>query len=377
MTSTRGQGVAYISFASGLYGLERIALRTCELLQQDAAPALFAPPGPIHDAAAAARIRSYAFRSDADLLRKLIRWARKHDKAAAITSSVRQAALVRAAAVLSGKRIRQASAVHGGNSDAASFGHKSWLRRLGIPIVAVSEYVQSRLTEYGIPARRITLVENFILPRELQAFPQRKPFTHGEIPTRGVLVARIDRVKRLDLLVDALEESPRLRSRFTFELIGGPGDDSDALAPRIAALAPSIKPAGFDADPRRRIAAADFLLHTCPVEAFGMVVLEAMACRVPVVVPNVGGAACLVKDRQTGLLFDPYRVGDLERALMTLQTMTSDELNAITAAAAQQVQSRFAGAAQHDALAQLLHLRETGVHQLWKTLARPARSPLP
>jgi hypothetical protein len=28
---------------------------------------------------------------------------------------------------------------------------------------------------------------------------------------------------------------------------------------------------------------------------------------------------------------------------------------------------------QHDALARLLHLRETGVHLLWKTLSRTAR----
>jgi glycosyltransferase involved in cell wall biosynthesis len=373
MTLSQERSVAYISFAGGLYGLERIALRTCELLREDAHPALFAPPGPIHDAAAAARLRSYAFRSDADLLRKLAGWARRSARPAAITSNVRQAALVRLAGLLAGRRIRQASVVHGGNSDAASFGHKSWLRRLGVPVVAVSEYVRDRLVEYGVPGARITVVENFILPRELGEYPRRPPFARGEPISRGVVVARLDRVKRLDLLVDALHESPALRSRFTFGVIGGPGDDAEALRSRSAGLNGAVRFVGFDPDVRGRMAAADFLLHTCPVEAFGMVVLEAMACRVPVVVPGVGGAACLVKDRVTGLTFDPYRVGDLERALMTLQTMTSEEVYGMTEAAAAQVHSRFNGRPQHDALAGLLHLRETGVHMLWKTLSRTGR----
>ena len=38
------------------------------------------------------------------------------------------------------------------------------------------------------------------------------------------------------------------------------------------------------------IADADLLVHLCPVEPFGLAILEAMAAAVPVLVPNSGGA---------------------------------------------------------------------------------------
>ena len=65
-------------------------------------------------------------------------------------------------------------------------------------------------------------------------------------------------------------------------------------------------------------AASDLLIHTCPTEPFGMVILEAMAARIPVLVPDEGGAASLIDDGRTGFKFkadDPQRSGPENRGI--------------------------------------------------------------
>lgn len=64
---------------------------------------------------------------------------------------------------------------------------------------------------------------------------------------------------------------------------------------RLENLAPpGVRFAGFEKDRRRlaaALASADVLVHACPYETFGLGVAEAVACGLPVVVPNAGGAS--------------------------------------------------------------------------------------
>jgi glycosyltransferase involved in cell wall biosynthesis len=50
-------------------------------------------------------------------------------------------------------------------------------------------------------------------------------------------------------------------------------------------------------------------------ETFGMVVIEAFACGTPVIASRIGALADIVRDGETGLLFDPGNVADLEAKL--------------------------------------------------------------
>jgi L-malate glycosyltransferase len=54
---------------------------------------------------------------------------------------------------------------------------------------------------------------------------------------------------------------------------------------------------------------ADVLLLPSQLESFGLVALEAMACKVPTIATRVGGIPELIDDGVTGLLFE---VGDIE-----------------------------------------------------------------
>jgi alpha-1,6-mannosyltransferase len=64
----------------------------------------------------------------------------------------------------------------------------------------------------------------------------------------------------------------------------------------------------------RLLASCDVLVHPGDVETFGLIVLEAMACGLPVVGTNKGGVAELV-DTETGILAEPNDVGSLAGAI--------------------------------------------------------------
>jgi glycosyltransferase involved in cell wall biosynthesis len=53
------------------------------------------------------------------------------------------------------------------------------------------------------------------------------------------------------------------------------------------------------------MAAADLIIMPSLSEAFGRILIEAMACEKPVVATNVGGIPEIVEDGKTGLLVPP------------------------------------------------------------------------
>src|SRR5262249_28318338 len=84
---------------------------------------------------------------------------------------------------------------------------------------------------------------------------------------------------------------------------------------RAAAGGPGpILLAGFRSDIQRCMSALDLLLHTPRLEAFGLVVIEAMATGLPVVGSRIGGLPDLIRDGNTGFMAEPEQPASFARS---------------------------------------------------------------
>jgi alpha-1,6-mannosyltransferase len=110
-----------------------------------------------------------------------------------------------------------------------------------------------------------------------------------------VYAGRFTKEKKLPLLIEAVE---RLGPPYHLVMIGS-GAELPA-SPNMSCL-PFQRDASALAS---QIAGCDVLVHSGDQETFGLVVLEAMACGIPVVGVAAAGVAELV-DRDTGLLVEP------------------------------------------------------------------------
>jgi glycosyltransferase involved in cell wall biosynthesis len=88
------------------------------------------------------------------------------------------------------------------------------------------------------------------------------------------------------------------------------------------------------------LALADLLLMPSELESFGLVALEAMACKVPSIATRVGGVPELIDDGVTGLL---YEVGDVEGMAAGALSLLNDSerLKTMRDAARREAQKRF------------------------------------
>jgi glycosyltransferase involved in cell wall biosynthesis len=126
-----------------------------------------------------------------------------------------------------------------------------------------------------------------------------------------VLAARLQRWKRVERLVAAVPHVLEALPGTRFTVLGGedpaidPGylDELRALAGRLGA-GDAVTFAGHVPDAAERIGRAAVLAHAAGEEPFGLVLVEALARRVPVVGPAEGGAAEIVRDGTDGLLVD-------------------------------------------------------------------------
>jgi glycosyltransferase involved in cell wall biosynthesis len=134
--------------------------------------------------------------------------------------------------------------------------------------------------------------------------------------TRVGAVARLQRWKRIERLLDAVPHVLAAMPGTRFEVIGG-GEDA-AYAAELTRRGTAVTFTGHVDDPGARMAGLDVLVHTAELEPFGLVVAEALARGVPVVAPERGGPAEIVRDGVDGLLVDPDDASALAAAIVRL-----------------------------------------------------------
>ncbi len=157
------------------------------------------------------------------------------------------------------------------------------------------------LDRNGVTAERFVRIPHFssITPVAKARVPRR---TERVVKSLG----RFDPVKGFDVLLRAAALAERQGTRFRLEIGGdGPGRKAlTVLAEQLGIAGGGGTFPGWIDDIAAFLSDADVFVLSSRDEAFGLVILEAMACGVPIVATRVSGPAEIL-DSETALLVDP------------------------------------------------------------------------
>ena len=184
-----------------------------------------------------------------------------------------------------------------------------------------------------------------------------------EIPRESFVIGGVGRLaeeKNFSLLIRAVADliSNGLDVHL---LLVGDGPETQQLRQLAAALGISeqIRFAGARKDVRPYLSNMDvFVLPSRAVETFSNAALEAMALSIPVIQSNIGGAAEMIDDGVSGLLFPSE---DLDRLVRLLRNLVESEerRSSIGRAARKRVIDRFTSSQMIESYRRLLVGRET------------------
>ena len=187
-------------------------------------------------------------------------------------------------------------------------------------IIACSHFMAREVhTTFDTPYEKIDIVPNGVVVRSspFQSDEERVAFRRRFVRDDQPLVFSVGRIvyeKGLHLLIDAWS---RVLAQFPHAhlIIAGAGGYLDALRQRAqnAGVADHVTFTGriSDEERDRLYHAADAAVFPSLYEPFGIVALEAMAARCPVIVAHTGGLAEVVKLHETGLTVYPNNVDSL------------------------------------------------------------------
>lgn len=186
-------------------------------------------------------------------------------------------------------------------------------------IVTTSKGVADDLvSQFGVAASRIRVVHN---PVDIGAVTRaaseplepeyERAWSHPAIVAAG----RLADAKNYPLLIEAMAHLRRTVPARLFIL--GQGEREGELRQQIARLelTDAVVLFGFQRNPWKYIARADAFALSSRYEGFGNVLVEAMACGVPVVATSSPGTREIVTPGVDGLLVEPHEPAALAAAL--------------------------------------------------------------
>jgi glycosyltransferase involved in cell wall biosynthesis len=335
--------LVYALHSGMMYGTERMALYTILGLADQFSATVFAPPGPLHEACQQMSIPTILFHNARQFSAALRPFLVRSPKLAFFATGVMHSLICIGWNSVYRRRIAHLHLVHGGAEERLSYGRKRLLNGTSVQFIAVSRYVQERLLAHRVRSKQITVIENFMTDAAVLAMPRRQPFRQQGI-RRVAIVSRCDPEKRLDVLLDALEKHPDMH-QLEFHIYGT-GSEQDALRERIARSSLPVSMEGYRSDVAEQIRASDLLLHTCPVEPFGLAILEAIAAGVPVLVPNAGGAGSLIEPAISGFHFAANDPDNLAEQVRYIHSLPAEQINEVASNADHLLHTRFAESAR-------------------------------
>ena len=196
-------------------------------------------------------------------------------------------------------------------------------------VLAISEVVRKAMLDLGVKEAKVSMVHNGILVEETGAAMGRDEVRAAwGVPVEAPLVGMVGRLvdwKGPDYFIEAAAVVAAGLPEARFMLVGDAifgersyVDDLEALV-RARGLEGRVIFTGFRDDVEEIIASMDLLVHASVLpEPFGLVIIEAMAQRLPVVATRGGGVGEIVDDGETGVLVPPRDAAAMAAAISGL-----------------------------------------------------------
>jgi glycosyltransferase involved in cell wall biosynthesis len=184
----------------------------------------------------------------------------------------------------------------------------------------------------------------------------------GSRPTIGVF-GRLSPWKGQHILLEALKEIPDAHAVLVGDALFGETAYAETLRARAHQpdIAGRVHFLGFRRDIPGLMKSMDIIVHTSTSpEPFGLVIVEAMLARKPVIATRAGGALEIVQDGTNGLLVSPGSVPELRAAIQRL-LMDPVLANRLGQAGRSRAEEAFSVAALSAGISSLLQrLEQTG-----------------
>lgn len=207
-----------------------------------------------------------------------------------------------------------------------------WAMKHADAIVGVSEFTAASAVEMGYEAAKVYSVLNGLdisgWDYETDGRPIRQEFN---IPPNMPVMAIASRLfywKGHTELIQSLALVKQTVPDFRLLIVGeddpratpGRGPYSEELKALVAdlGLQDQVVFTGFRKDMPAIMAAADIFTHPSFEEPFGMVYVEAMAMKKPIITLNQGGSAEVVEHGKSGLLSSPKDIEQMAANIVTL-----------------------------------------------------------
>ncbi len=204
-----------------------------------------------------------------------------------------------------------------------------WIYRRVDYLIAISEVIRANLlATHPVAADKVSVVHHGVDLEEFSPERYDREAVRAELGWTDELVFGI--VGRLQIskgYLEFLEMACRIRQAVPharFLLIGEASRGEEAEANHILQkidhldLRAVTKWLGFRKDVARLLSAMDIFVFPSHAEAFGLVLIEAMAMEKAVIASNCDGVLDIVKHEETGLMVPPKEIEPLTQAALRL-----------------------------------------------------------
>ncbi len=187
---------------------------------------------------------------------------------------------------------------------------RRWFYRCCRMVHTVSTGLRERLTVLGLDVKKVVVLLNGVdterfFPAPCKVAAREKISLMAEGPVIGV-VGRFDRDKRHSVLIEAFLRLVMKMPTAQLLIVGDGGSSREQVHQQIRSSPASnrIHLAGFQKEPQRFYQAMDLLVLPSINEGLSNVVLEAMACGIPVLAHDACGNSEMIQTDKNSFLAD-------------------------------------------------------------------------